>query len=233
VKMARKRIMVVDDEPKVADLIRAYLEKDGYEVILAADGVTAVDKARKDKPDLIVLDLNLPEMDGIEVFRCVRTFSDLPVIMVTARDEEVDKIVGLQLGADDYVTKPFSPRELAARVGAVLRRYSEGTRSTARILSGDLLVDFERHEVKYRNEQVNLTAAEFKLLAVMAKNPGRVFTRLQLMDAAFGETYEGYDRTIDAHIKNVRQKLEKIGGDGSPISTVRGVGYKMEQAANE
>jgi two-component system, OmpR family, alkaline phosphatase synthesis response regulator PhoP len=231
--MARKRIMVVDDEPKVADLIRAYLEKDGYEVTLAADGVTAVDKARKEKPDLIVLDLNLPEMDGIEVFRSVRTFSDLPVIMVTARDEEIDKIVGLQLGADDYVTKPFSPRELAARVGAVLRRYSEGTKSTTRIQSGNLLVDFERHEVKYKGEPVNFTAAEFKLLAVMAKNPGRVFTRLQLMDAAFGETYEGYDRTIDAHIKNVRQKLEKIGGDGSPIATVRGVGYKMEQPVNE
>jgi DNA-binding response OmpR family regulator len=231
--MARRRIMVVDDEPKVADLIRAYLEKDGYEVILAADGITAVDKTRKEKPDLIVLDLNLPEMDGIEVFRTIRTFSDLPVIMVTARDEEVDKIVGLQLGADDYVTKPFSPRELAARVGAVLRRYSEGSKSTTRILSGDLQFDFERHEVKYKGEPVNFTAAEFKLLAVMAKNPGRVFTRLQLMDAAFGETYEGYDRTIDAHIKNVRQKLEKIGGDGSPIATVRGVGYKMEQPGDE
>ena len=227
--MARRKILVVDDEPKVCDLIKAYLEKDGYEVILAGDGKSAVEKARSYKPDLIVLDLNLPVMDGMEVFRTVKAISDIPVIMVTARDDEVDKIVGLQLGADDYVTKPFSPRELAARVAAVLRRYSEGPKESMRLLTGDLLVDFERHEVKYRNEIVNLTSAEFKLLAVMAKNPGRVFTRLQLMDSAFGETYEGYDRTIDAHIKNLRQKLNTIGGEEeNPVVTVRGVGYKLE-----
>jgi DNA-binding response OmpR family regulator len=168
-------------------------------------------------------------MDGMEVFRTVKAISDIPVIMVTARDDEVDKIVGLQVGADDYVTKPFSPRELAARVAAVLRRYSEGPKASTRLLTGDLLVDFERHEVRYRNEIVSLTSAEFKLLAVMAKNPGRVFTRLQLMDSAFGETYEGYDRTIDAHIKNLRQKLNTIGGEEeNPVVTVRGVGYKLE-----
>ena len=227
--MARRKILVVDDEPQVCELIKAYLEKDGYEVILAGDGKSAVEKARSHKPDLIVLDLNLPVMDGIEVFRTIRAISDIPVIMVTARDDEVDKIVGLQLGADDYVTKPFSPRELAARVAAVLRRYAEGSKASARLLTGDLLVDFDRHEVKYRNEIVNLTSAEFKLLAVMAKNPGRVFTRLQLMDSAFGETYEGYDRTIDAHIKNLRQKLNAIGGEeGNPVVTVRGIGYKLE-----
>jgi len=227
--MARRKILVVDDEPKVCDLIKAYLEKDGYEVILARDGKTAIEKARGHKPDLIVLDLNLPVMDGMEVFRTVKAISDIPVIMVTARDDEVDKIVGLQVGADDYVTKPFSPRELAARVAAVLRRYSEGPKASTRLLTGDLLVDFERHEVKYLNEIVNLTSAEFKLLAVMAQNPGRVFTRLQLMDSAFGETYEGYDRTIDAHIKNLRQKLNSIGGEEeSPVVTVRGVGYKLE-----
>jgi DNA-binding response OmpR family regulator len=227
--MGRRKVLVVDDEPKVAELIRAYLEKDGYDVILCGDGRTAVEKARGQKPDLMVLDLNLPEMDGLEVFRSIRSFSDVPVIMVTARDEEIDRIVGLQLGADDYVTKPFSPRELAARVGAVLRRYSDGTKSAARVLTGELLVDFERHEVKYRGEQVGLTAAEFKLLAVMARNPGRVFTRLQLMDSAFGETYEGYDRTIDAHIKNIRQKMDKVGDGRNPVATVRGVGYKLEQ----
>ena len=227
--MARRKILVVDDEPKVCELIKAYLEKDGYEVILAGDGKSAVEKARSYKPDLIVLDLNLPVMDGMEVFRTVKAISDIPVIMVTARDDEVDKIVGLQLGADDYVTKPFSPRELAARVAAVLRRYAEGTKASTRLLTGDLLVDFDRHEVKYRNEIVNLTSAEFKLLAVMAKNPGRVFTRLQLMDSAFGETYEGYDRTIDAHIKNLRQKLNTIGGEEeNPVVTVRGIGYKLE-----
>jgi len=227
--MIRRKILVVDDEPKVCELIKAYLEKDGYDVIISSDGKSAVEKARNQKPDLIVLDLNLPEMDGIEAFRMIRTFSDIPVIMVTARDDEVDKIVGLQLGADDYVTKPFSPRELAARVGAVLRRYSEGPKAAIKIVAGDLLIDFERHEAKYRSEQVGLTAAEFKLLTVMARNPGCVFTRLQLMDSAFGETYEGYDRTIDAHIKNIRQKFTKIAGEAeNPIVTVRGVGYKLE-----
>jgi DNA-binding response OmpR family regulator len=228
--MARRKILVVDDEPKVCDLIRAYLDKDGYDVTVTGDGRSAVEKARSQKPDLIILDLNLPEMDGIEAFRSIRTFSDVPVIMVTARDDEVDKIVGLQVGADDYVTKPFSPRELSARVGAVLRRYAEGTRPASKITTGELQLDFDRHEIKYKDEPVLLTAAEFKLLSVMARNPGRVFTRLQLMDSAFGETYEGYDRTIDAHIKNIRQKIARISGDSdNPVVTVRGVGYKLEQ----
>ncbi len=227
--MAAKTVLVVDDEPKVCELIKAYLEKDGYETIIASDGKSAIELARSRRPDLIVLDLNLPEMDGLETFRNIRAFSDVPVIMLTARDDEVDKIVGLQLGADDYVTKPFSPRELAARVTAVLRRYAEGPRAVTKLMVGDLQVDFDRHEVKYRNEPVVLTAAEFKLLTVMARNPGRVFTRLQLMDSAFGETYEGYDRTIDAHIKNMRQKFSKITGEPDiPVITVRGVGYKLE-----
>lgn len=228
--MARRKVLVVDDEVKVADIIKAYLEKDGYDVIFAADGKSAIDRARREKPELIILDLNLPEMDGIDVFRSVRSFTNIPVIMVTARDEETDRIVGLQLGADDYVTKPFSPRELAARVGAVLRRYTDGAKSATRIISGDIIIDLDRYEIKYKGEPLILTAAEFKLLAVMAKNPGRVFTRLQLMDSAFGETYEGYDRTIDAHIKNIRQKFAGIDGDsGNPVVTVRGVGYKLEQ----
>lgn len=232
--MARRKILVVDDEPKVVELIRVYLQKDGYDVVVSGDGRDAIDKARNFKPDLIVLDLNLPELDGLEVFRAVRSFSDTPVIMVTARDDEVDKIVGLQLGADDYVTKPFSPRELAARVSAVLRRYSDVAKGTPRVISGDLQVDFERHEVMYKGEVIALTAAEFKLLSVMARNPGRVFTRLQLMDSAFGETYEGYDRTIDAHIKNIRQKLVKTGADNeNPLVTVRGVGYKLELVDDE
>ena len=227
--MARRKILVVDDEPKVSDLIRAYLEKDGYDVVVAADGKSAVDVARSQKPDLVLLDLNLPEMDGLQAFRSIRSFSNMPVIMVTARDDEMDKVVGLQLGADDYVTKPFSPRELAARVGAVLRRSSEGSQPTTRIAAGDLIMDTDRFEVLFKGQAVELTATEFKLLAVMARNPGRVYTRLQLMDSAFGEAYEGYDRTIDAHIKNIRQKLAKAGGsDDSPLVTVRGVGYKVE-----
>ena len=185
---------------------------------------------RSRKPDLIILDLNLPEIDGLQICRTIRTFSSVPVIMVTARDEEVDKIVGLQLGADDYVTKPFSPRELAARVGAVLRRYAGNSREGSKVMAGDISLDTERHEVKYKDDVVNLTAAEFKIFAVLARNPGRVFTRLQLMDMAFGETYEGYDRTVDAHIKNIRQKLAKASGDAeSLLVTVRGVGYKLEQ----
>jgi DNA-binding response OmpR family regulator len=168
-------------------------------------------------------------MDGLQAFRAIRTFSSVPVIMVTARDDEVDKVIGLQLGADDYVTKPFSPRELAARVGAVLRRYEEGAKSTARIATGELVMDTDRHETLYKGQTVDLTASEFKLLGVLVRNSGRVFTRLQLMDSAFGEAYEGFDRTIDAHIKNIRQKLTKAGGsDDSPLITIRGVGYKVE-----
>jgi DNA-binding response OmpR family regulator len=227
--MKGRKILVVDDEPKVGELVRAYLEKDGYDVYMSEDGKDAVEKARSLKPDLVLLDLNLPMIDGLEAFRMMRTFTDIPVIMVTARDDEVDKIVGLQLGADDYVTKPFSPRELVARIAAVLRRYSESTKTAERIIAGDIIVDFDRHEVKYKSELIGLTAAEFKLLAVLARNPGRVFTRLQLMDSAFGETYEGYDRTIDAHIKNIRQKFTKASGiPDFPIATVRGVGYKLE-----
>jgi DNA-binding response OmpR family regulator len=226
--MKGRKILVVDDEPKVGELIKAYLEKDGYDVYMSEDGKDAVDKARNLKPDLVLLDLNLPLIDGLEAFRIMRTFTDIPVIMVTARDDEVDKIVGLQLGADDYVTKPFSPRELVARIAAVLRRYSDGPKAAERIVAGDITVDFDRHEVKYKSEVIGLTAAEFKLLAVLARNPGRVFTRLQLMDSAFGETYEGYDRTIDAHIKNIRQKFTRVAGmPDFPITTIRGVGYKL------
>jgi len=227
--MARRKILVVDDEPKVGDLIRAYLEKDGYDVLVVADGKSAVESTRDMKPDLVLLDLNLPEMDGLQAFRAIRAFSSVPVIMVTARDDEVDKVIGLQLGADDYVTKPFSPRELAARVGAVLRRYDEGTRGTARIEAGELVMDTDRHVTLYKGQPVDLTASEFKLLGVLVRNKGRVFTRLQLMDSAFGEAYEGFDRTIDAHIKNIRQKLTRTGGgDDSPLITIRGVGYKVE-----
>jgi DNA-binding response OmpR family regulator len=227
--MARRKILVVDDEPKVSDLIRAYLEKDGYDVLITTDGRGAVEAARNHKPDLILLDLNLPEMDGLQAFRSIRSFSNVPVIMVTARDDEVDKVVGLQLGADDYVTKPFSPRELAARVGAVLRRSSEESQQTTRIIAGELTMDTDKFEVFFQGQPVELTASEFKLLAVMARNRGRVYTRLQLMDSAFGEAYEGYDRTIDAHIKNIRQKLARASGnEDSPLATVRGVGYKVE-----
>jgi DNA-binding response OmpR family regulator len=227
--MAGKKILLVDDEPKVCDLIKAYLVKDGYEVITAADGKSALEQAQRHKPDLIVLDLNLPEIDGLEVCRNIRRDSDVPIIMLTARDDEVDKVVGLEIGADDYVTKPFSPRELAARVSAVLRRPREGVRAKEQVTVGNLRLDVEKHEVIFQGQQLNLTAAEFKILSVLARNPGRVYTRLQLMDSAFGESYEGYERTMDAHIKNIRQKISKAAPEAhNPLATVRGVGYKLE-----
>ena len=228
--MARSKILLVDEEPKVCELIKAYLVKDGYDVIIAADGQTAIDLAQSYKPDLILLDLNLPELDGLEVCRTIRKQSNVPIIMLTARDEEVDKIVGLEMGADDYVTKPFSPRELAARVSAVLRRYRDGLKQGEQIVAGELRLDPEKYEVTYLGQPLSLTAGEFKLLSVLSRNAGRVFTRLQLMDSAFGESYEGYERTIDAHIKNIRQKMSRLAPKSSnPLVTVRGVGYKLEK----
>jgi len=220
----------VEDEPKVCELIKAYLVKDGYDVIIAGDGRNAIEQAQLYKPDLILLDLNLPELDGLEVCRTIRKQSNVPIIMLTARDEEVDKVVGLEIGADDYITKPFSPREMAARVSAVLRRYREGLKKGEQIVSGELRLDADKHEATYFGQPLSLTAAEFKLLSVLARNPGRVCTRLQLMDSAFGESYEGYERTIDAHIKNIRQKMAKVAPEvTSPLATVRGVGYKLEE----
>ena len=227
--MTGKKILLVDDEPKVCDLIKAYLEKDGYDVIMAMDGKSAIDQAQRHKPALIVLDLNLPEIDGVEVCRIIRRDSDVPIIMLTARGEEVDRVVGLEIGADDYVTKPFSPREMVARVNAVLRRSREGISSQQQIITGDIIIDLEKHEVTFREQPVSLTPAEFKLLSVLARNPGRVFTRLQLMDSSYGESWDGYERTMDAHIKNIRQKLSKIApGVSNPLATVHGVGYKLE-----
>jgi DNA-binding response OmpR family regulator len=227
--MAGKTILVVDDEPKVLELIKAYLVKDGYQVFTAADGQEALAKVENHKPDLVILDLNLPEIDGLKVCSSIRSQSNIPIIMLTARDDEVDKVVGLELGADDYVTKPFSPRELTARVSAVLRRSREGTKPGKQMVAGDICMDIERHEATYKEQPLNLTAAEFKLISVLAKNPGRVYTRLQLMDSAFGQSYEGYERTIDAHIKNIRQKLSKQAPEASnPLVTVRGIGYKLE-----
>ena len=228
--MARSKILLVDDETKVCELIKAYLVKDGYDVIIAADGKTAIEQAQRHKPDLILLDLNLPELDGLEVCRTIRRQSNVPIIMLTARDEETDKIVGLELGADDYVTKPFSPRELVARVSAVLRRYREGLKQDKQIVAGEIRLDSEEYKATYSGQPLSLTAAEFKLLSVLASNAGRVYTRLQLMDSAFGESYEGYERTIDAHIKNIRQKISRLAPElSNPLVTVRGVGYKLEK----
>lgn len=225
--MAKGKILVVDDETKIVDLVRLYLERDDYQVVTAGDGHQAVELFLREKPDLIVLDIMLPGMDGLEVCRAIRRQSGAPIIMLTARSEDVDKLMGLELGADDYITKPFSPRELVARVRAVLRR-TRGEIAPSRLITvGSLVIDLERYEVTCHGRRVEVTATEFKILAALAGNPGRVFTRLQLLDLVQGEAYEGYERTIDAHIKNLRHKLTHPEGS-CRLSTVHGVGYKFE-----
>ena len=225
--MAREKILVVDDERKIVDLVRMYLEKHGYRVLAAYDGRQALEMGHRERPALIVLDLNLPEVDGLEVCRAIRRDSAVPIVMLTARDEDMDKILGLELGADDYVTKPFSPRELVARVRAVLRRTRGEEAKKERIEAGDVAIDLLRHEARRGGEILDLTPTEFRLLEVMASEPGRVFTRLQLLDRVQGEAYEGYERTIDVHVKNLRQKLEKDAALPRYILTVHGVGYKF------
>ncbi len=228
--MART-ILVVDDEPGIVKIARDYLERAGFQVISAGDGPTALRLARQERPALIVLDLMLPGMDGLDITRILRQdmlTAHIPIIMLTARVEETDRLIGLELGADDYITKPFSPRELVARVRAVLRR-SEGALHPTRIINaGDLIIDLERRTVRRGQETIDLTATEFDLLAILASAPGRPFTRAQLLDQLYNTSYTGFDRTIDAHIKNLRRKIEPD-PDGSPrfILTVYGVGYKF------
>lgn len=225
------RILIVDDEPKVLSIVRSYLQKDGYLTLEAQDGKRALDVFRREKPDLIILDIMLPEMDGLDVLREVRKTSQVPVIMLTARAEDADKLVGLELGADDYVVKPFSPRELTARVKAVLRRAHAPEGGTGKpICIGQMSIDPERFEVTCRGEAVSLTATEFRILLALAQSAGRVLSRQQLLERAMDMAYEGYDRTIDAHIKNIRRKLSAAsGGQGCNITTVQGIGYKLEE----
>ena len=193
----------------------------------AADGVTALALARHERPDLIVLDLNLPGMDGLDVCRALRRESDVPIIMLTARVEETDRLIGLELGADDYVTKPFSPRELVARVRAVLRRVQGGVHQPGLVRAGDLEIDLHGHRVTRAGQQIHLTRTEFNLLATLAQHPGQTFTRAQLLDRLHGVAYEGFDRSIDAHIKNLRRKLESDPVEPRYVLTVYGVGYKF------
>ena len=223
-----KKILVVDDEPKIVEIVRAYLEKDGFKVVTANDGRVALQVFRHDTPDLVVLDLMLPEVSGLDVCRRICKDSSTPVIMLTARDETTDKVVGLELGADDYVTKPFDPKELVSRVKAVLRR-SEGHRTGATILKvAGLEIEVDKRRVSCQGETIELTPLEFNLLRVMAEQPGRVFSRMQLLDKVQGDAYEGYDRTIDSHIKNLRKKIELDPNQPHYILTIYGVGYKLE-----
>ena len=225
-----KKILVVDDERKIVDIVKAYLEREGYKVLIAYEGKSALELAQRQFPDLIVLDLMLPEISGWDICRTLRKESDVPIIMLTARDETSDKVVGLELGADDYVTKPFDPKELVSRVKAVLRRSEGKTMPKDQLTVGDLSVDVEKRKVHRGGETIELTPMEFDLLRVMAENPGRVYNRMQLLDRVQGDAYEGYDRTIDSHIKNLRKKIEPDPNHPRYLITVYGVGYKLEDS---
>lgn len=230
--MAGKKVLVIDDDVKTVELVKLYLNRDGYRVLTAYDGTEALRLARESHPDLIVLDLMLPGIDGLEICRTLRGESDVPIIMLTAKTTGQDKLIGLDLGADDYVTKPFSPRELAARVRVVLRRLP-GERGPDEIKHGELTVNFLRHEASLAGRSLNLTTVEFKLLGVLAKEPGRVFSRVQLIDEALGYDFEGFDRTIDVHILNLRRKLEPDPSHPKYLKTVYGAGYKLSEMSND
>ncbi len=224
-------ILVVDDEPKIVKLARDYLENSGFHVLTAGDGSLALTIARQESLDLVVLDLNLPGMDGLEVCRRLRSASDVPIIMLTARIDETDRLIGLELGADDYITKPFSPRELVARVRAVLRRVQGGLRRPDVIRVHDLEIDLKGHRVTRAGEPAQLSRMEFHILTILAQNPGQTFTRAQLMSKLHGVANAGYDRSIDAHIKKLRRKLEWNPSDPEYILTVYGVGYRLQEEA--
>lgn len=223
-----KKILVVDDEPQIVKVLKAYLDKAGYNVVTALDGAGAIGTFQREKPDFVILDLNLPGMDGLEVCKAIRRESNVPILMLTARVEEADRLIGLELGADDYVIKPFSPREVVARVKAIFRRATAEPESARMITVGDLMIDLDQHKVEVAGKAVELTPTEFEILVVLARQPRRVFTRLQLMEQAQGDAFEGYERTIDAHIKNIRQKIEPNPKKPTLIHTVFGVGYKLE-----
>jgi DNA-binding response OmpR family regulator len=225
-----RTILVVDDDHKMVDLIRLYLEKDEYRVLVAYDGRQALETARLLHPDLIILDLMLPKIDGLDVCRTLRAETDTPIIMLTAKTTEEDKLIGLDLGADDYVTKPFSPRELMARLRAVLRRSVEQKKgSPTRLECGDLVVDFMRRQVSLQGEIIHLTPKEFRLLEILIRQPGRVFSRLDLLEGAFGYDYGGLERTVDVHIMNLRKKIEPNPDQPRYVQTAYGMGYKFAE----
>ncbi len=224
--MTEKTVLVVDDDVKTVELVKVYLNRDGYRVLTAYDGVEALRVARESNPDLVVLDLMLPDVDGLEVCRTLRHESDVPIIMLTARTTDQDKLTGLDSGADDYVTKPFSPKELAARVRAVLRRLP-GERGPAQITHGELTMNFVRREAWLAGRLLALTDVEFKLLGVLAREPGRVFSRGDLIEKALGYDFVGFDRTIDVHILNLRRKIEQAPNRPRYIKTVYGAGYRF------
>ena len=232
-----KKIFVVDDEPQIVKVLKAYLENAGFQVVTALDGNTALHTFQREKPDFMILDLNLPGIDGLDVCRAVRRESNVPILMLTARVEEADRLIGLELGADDYVVKPFSPREVVARVRTIFRRTTAGPGGATKpethsVQAGELTIDLEKHTVTLAEKVIDLTPTEFEILLTLAKQPKRVFSRLQIMEQAQGDAYDGYERTIDAHIKNIRMKLEPNPKKPVYIQTVFGLGYKFETGAD-
>jgi len=223
------KILVVEDEAKIARTLRLYLEKAGFVVTVSPTGSDALPSFRRERPDLVILDLGLPGMDGLDVARAIRHEGNTPIIMLTARSEEADKLIGLELGADDYVTKPFSPREVVARARTVLRRAQPAPTQPEAIIVGNISLDPARRAVQVSDRAVELTPSEFELLSAFVRHPGQVFTRLQLLDLTQGEAYEGYERTIDQHIKNLRKKIEPDPSNPRYILTVHGVGYKFAE----
>ncbi len=224
-----KSILIIEDEKDIVDLITYHFKQSGYSVVSAPDGSSGLEQAKKEKPDLIILDLMLPEMDGKDVCRALKSnpvTKSIPILMLTAKAEEMDRVIGFELGADDYVTKPFSPRELVLRVKAILRRKEFPQEFEKVLMIGDLLIDMERHHVSVRGKPIRLTATEFKLLFELASKRGRVLTREILLDKVWGYTYEGYARTVDTHIRRLR---EKLGSMGEYIETLRGVGYRFRE----
>ena len=224
-----RTILVVEDEPQIAALVRDYLQNAGFAVLQAADGSSGLTLARTRQPDAIVLDLGLPVVDGLDVVRALRRDSTVPIVILTARGDETDRVTGLELGADDYVAKPFSPKELVARVRAVLRRVEAAARPVERLVTGDLEIDLARRRVTVGGRAVQLTPTEFELLATLAREPGRVFTRGQLLDAVHGFSLESYERAVDGHVNNLRRKLEPDPGAPRYVRTVHGVGYALAE----
>ena len=222
-------ILIVEDERKIAQIAADYLRRAGFVVDIAVDGASALDRVRSRPPDLVVLDLGLPRVDGVAVARTLRAGSDVPIIMLTARVEEDDRLLGLEVGADDYITKPFSPRELVARVQAVLRRARSGASAAEIIRAGDLTLDLPRLKLTRNGQSIDLTATEFQLLATLARQPGRIFTRGQLLDAVRGTEVESFERAIDTHVKNIRRKIEPDPRNPRYVETVYGLGYRMAE----
>jgi two-component system alkaline phosphatase synthesis response regulator PhoP len=231
--MVKRRILIVDDDANIVKLVSMYLEKDGYRAEPAYDGREALTAFRRFKPDLIVLDLMLPEIDGLEVCRRIRAESDVPIVMLTAKTTETDKLTGLDQGADDYLTKPFSPRELLARVRAVLRRTpGEDGEGPVELHAGGLVLNLREHVARVNGTAVPLTPTEFSILRVMLQSPGQAFTRGQLIERAFGHDFEGFQRNVDVHVNSLRKKIEPRPADPQYIKTVYGVGYKLEAPVN-